>query len=325
MQNLTALLVKSQEASWRAFGKRIRFYAPSFIRYENRFYNAPSLAFPSISITGNACSLGCKHCRGKVLETMIPAKTPQELLEVCKELASNGSRGCLISGGCLPDGSVPLDSFIEAISRIKHEMGFTIAVHTGIIRLDVARRLAESGVDVALIDVIGSDETIREIYRLNTTTRDYENSLEALEASKIAFVPHVIVGLHYGKLLGEFKALNMISRHPPNGVVAIALIPIRGTPMENIPPPEPADIAQVLAEARLRMPAIPLALGCMRPTGDHRATTDVLAVEAGVNAIAFPAEEGVKRAEALGLDVSFSPLCCSQIFEDFRLGKFIKS
>lgn len=322
MQDLTALLVKSQEASWHTFGKRIRFYAPSFIRYENRFYNAPALAFPSISITGTACGLGCKHCRGKVLETMIPAKTPQELLEVCKALASKGCRGCLISGGCLPDGSVPLEPFIETIGHIKREMGFTIAIHTGIIKPEVARRLAESGVDVALIDVLGSDETIREIYRLNITTRDYEDSLKALEASKIAFVPHVIVGLHYGKLLGESEALNMISRHPPNGVVVIALIPIRGTPMESIPPPKPMDIARVLAEARLRMPGTPIALGCMRPTGAHRTVTDVLAVEAGVNAIAFPTEEGVKRAEVLGLDVSFSPLCCSQIFEDFRLGRF---
>jgi len=325
MQDQAALLSRAREASWQTFGKRIHFYAPSFIRYENRFYQAPALAFPSISITGDACSIGCKHCRGKVLETMIPAKTPLELLEVCKELAAKGCRGCLISGGCLPDGSVPLEPFIEAISRVKHEMGFTIAVHTGIIRPQVARKLAEAGVDVALIDIIGSDETIKEIYRLDITTRDYEDSLKALEESKMAFVPHVIVGLHYGKLLGELEALNMISRHEPNGVVIIALIPIKGTPMEDSRPPKPTDIAHVLAEARLKMTRTPIALGCMRPIGAHRVATDVLAVGTGVNAIAFPTEEAVQRAKALGLDLSFSPLCCSQIYEDFRLGTFTSS
>ena len=229
MQSLTELLTKSREANWQYFGKRIRFYAPSFIRYENAYYNAPSLVFPSISITGNKCTLGCKHCRGKVLETMIPAETPSKLLAVCKELSEKGCHGCLISGGCLPDGSMPFDPFIEAINQIKREMSFTIAIHTGIIKKETAKKLAEAGVDVALIDVIGSDETIRDIYRLNITTRDYEHSLEALETAKMTFVPHIIVGLHYGKLLGEYEALNMISRHPPNGVVIIALIPIRGT------------------------------------------------------------------------------------------------
>jgi len=43
-------------------------------------------------------------------------------------------------------------------------------------------------------------------------------------------------------------------------------------------------------------------------------------VKAGVNAIAFPAEEAVQLAESLGLEITFSSLCCSQIFEDVKLG-----
>jgi crossover junction endodeoxyribonuclease RuvC len=89
--------------------------------------------------------------------------------------------------------------------------------------------------------------------------------------------------------------------------------------------PEPSDVARIIAEARLKMPGTPLALGCMRPKGMHRALTDVLAVEAGVNGIAFPAEEAIHRAETFGLETSFLPICCSQIFEDFRRGTFTLS
>ena len=39
---------------------------------------------------------------------------------------------------------------------------------------------------------------------------DYDRSLRALNDSGIPFVPHVLVGLHYGKLRGEFQALKMI-------------------------------------------------------------------------------------------------------------------
>jgi len=93
-------------------------------------------------------------------------------------------------------------------------------------------------------------------------------------------------------------------------------MPIHGTPMENVKPPAPEDIAKVLTTARIMMPKTPIVLGCMRPKGKHKAETDTLAVRAGVNAIAFPAEEAIRLAESMGLEIAFSSLCCSQIFED---------
>jgi len=67
--------------------------------------------------------------------------------------------------------------------------------------------------------------------------------------------------------------------------------------------------------ARHKMPKTPIALGCMRPKGPHRAETDVVAVKAGVNAIAFPAEASVELAKSLDYEISFSSQCCSQIYE----------
>jgi uncharacterized radical SAM superfamily protein len=249
---------------------------------------------------------------------MIPATTPSDLINLCAELKKKGAVGCLISGGCLPDGAVPLDRFVESIAEVKRNMGLTVVVHTGVIDFSMAKRLKEAGVDSALIDIIGSDETIREIYQLNVKADDYDRSLRALHKSGISFVPHVLVGLHYGKLKGEFQALKMISKYSPSAVIIIALMPIHGTPMENVGSPKPEDIVRVLATARLMMPRTPIVLGCMRPKGEHKVRTDMLAVKAGVNAIAFPAEEAVQLAESLGLEVTFSSLCCSQIFGDIE-------
>jgi uncharacterized radical SAM superfamily protein len=128
----------------------------------------------------------------------------------------------------------------------------------------------------------------------------------------------VLVGLHYGKLKGEFKAMEMISKYSPSAVIIIALMPIHGTTMEKATPPKPADIARVIVAARLKLPKIPLVLGCMRPKGKHKTETDVQAVKAGVNAIAFPAEQAVKLAESMHIETSFSSLCCSQIFDDLK-------
>jgi uncharacterized radical SAM superfamily protein len=310
----------AREVSWRNFGKKIRFYAPSFMYYKSDYFHSSPTAFPSISVTGSACALKCKHCDGRVLNTMFPAPTPKELINLCAKLKNNGAVGCLISGGCLPDGSVPLDRFVDAIAKIKRELRLIIVTHTGVIDLPMARRLREAGVDAALIDVIGSDETIREIYQLKVKVEDYDRSLRTLHESGIPLVPHVLVGLHYGKLKGELQALKMISKYSPSAVIIIAFMPIRGTPMENVKPPTPEDVAKVLATAKLMMPQTPIVLGCMRPKGEHRRKTDKLAVEAGVNAIAFPTEEAIQLAESMGLEITFSSLCCSQIFEDIKLG-----
>jgi uncharacterized radical SAM superfamily protein len=297
-------------------GEKIRFYAPSFVYYKTNYFRSSPNAFPSISITGSSCALKCQHCNGKVLDTMFPALTPKELVDLCVKLKKDGAAGCLISGGCLPDGSVPIDEFIDAIAEIKKELDLTVVTHTGVVDLETAERLKDAGVDAALIDIIGTDETINEVYHLDVGVYDYDRSLRALHESGIPFVPHVLVGLHYGSLRGELEALKMISKYSPSAVIVIAFMPIRGTPMEKVNPPKPEDIVRVLASARLLMPETPLVLGCMRPKGEHRKRTDALAVGAGVSAIAFPAEEAIKLAESMNLKMSFSSLCCSQIFMD---------
>ncbi|MCK4243678.1 radical SAM protein [Candidatus Bathyarchaeota archaeon] len=312
-------LETSREISWRNFKKQIRFYAPTFAYYKSSHFQPSPDSFPSISITGTVCALNCDHCQGRLLKGMISAKTPEKLMKVCKKIKENGGVGCLISGGCLPDGSVPLNRFTDAMAQIKKNLGLKIIVHAGLIDFETAQNLKSAGVDAALIDVIGSNETIKAIYHIDATVEDYEQSLKALHNSGIPIVPHILVGLHYGKLKGEYKAVSMISKYLPSAIVIIALTTIKGTLMEKVAPPEPEDVMKVLVAARLTMPKVPLALGCMRPLGAHRVKTDTLAVKAGVNAIAFPSEEAIELAMSMGLKTFFYPICCSQIYEDLAL------
>jgi len=309
-------LEAARRLSWSNFKKQIRFYVPGFAHYKSPYFESSSRCFPSVSITGASCALACRHCKGRILKTMIPARNPEDLVKVCEKLKADGCIGCLVSGGCLPDGSVPIDRFVDALSRIKKNLGLKMVVHTGLIDNGTAQSLRAAGVEAALIDIIGSNETIREIYGLDAGIEDYERSLKALYDSGIRMVPHILVGLHYGEILGEFRAIDMISKYVPSALVVIALTPMRGTPMENTPPPKPEDVAKVLVAARLKMPKVPIALGCVRPLGPHRTKTDVLAVRAGVNAIAFPSTEAVDLATSMRLKMSFHPLCCSQVYED---------
>lgn len=313
----TALLDLLNRANIFQKSKRVGFYAPSFMYYKTAYFSSSISDFPTISVTGRRCALKCRHCGGIVLETMYPATTPKELVELCDRLKTAGAKGVLVSGGCLADGSVPLRDFTQAISKVKNDTGLTVFVHSGIVDQSMARALKKARVDAVLIDVIGSNDTIDEICGLNVTVADYAKSLKALSRAEVPTVPHVIVGLHYGKLKGEMHALQMIRQQNPAAVVIIAFTPIRGTYMEDSRAPVPLDIARVLLTARLMFPDTPVVLGCMRPKGKHRSETDVLAIKAGADAIAFPTESSVEFAKDIGYQVSFSPFCCSQIYADF--------
>jgi len=322
----------SPEAIWNLNGKEvlnlldsgtfkprsqeIRFYAPSFTFYKTKHFCSSTKDFPTISVTGNTCALNCKHCGGKVLETMNPALSSDELFDLGTELKHNGAKGVLVSGGCLPDGSVPLDEFISTIGKFKRILGLTVFVHTGIIGQATALKLKNASIDAVLIDVIGSSQTVEKIYNLKVTVQDYADSLVALKDAGLPIVPHVIVGLNEGKLDGELRALQMIQKGNPSALVIIAFMPIHGTAMAKVAPPQPVDIAKVAMMARLMFPETPLVLGCVRPKGRSRSETDVLALKAGVDAVAFPSEAAVEYAKSKGYRTSFSSFCCAQIFMD---------
>ena len=315
-RSVNSLFTFSRELSYSKFGKTLHCYAPGLLSYNTEIFSQinPN-KFAAISITGKICSLMCEHCKGKILDAMIPATTPDELYQVCKNMRKQGCEGFLISGGSLSNGSVPFSKFIEVITKIKKELNCTIIAHTGLISQKAAEELKRAGVEAALIDVIGDKDTIRDIYHLDATPKDYEKSLECLNIVGLEITPHVIVGLNRGQIKGEIEALDMIARHNPKSVIIVALMPLLGTPMEGIAPVPPLTIAKFVSIARLMMPDVPVMLGCGRPKGLHKIRTDIAAIQAGINGIAYPAEEALKYAIKIGFDLKFHEICCSLIYK----------
>ncbi len=315
--NFKQLVLSSWSLTRNFFGNEIFFYAPEIVRYQiEEFKPLLKERFVAISITGSSCALKCDHCRGLILQRMIPAETPEKFLRVCKDLHRMDVKGILVSGGSMLNGSVPLTRFCGAIKIAREKYGFLIMAHTGLVDEQTAAALKESGVDVALIDVIGDDETIKLVYHLDATTKDFEKSLLNLERFKIKTVPHIVVGLHYGEIRGELKSLEMIRKYSPEALVFVVITPFKGTPMENVEPPEPIEVASLIASSRHLMPKTPIILGCARPKGKWKIRTDLLSLRAGVNAVAYPSREVIRYAERIGLKVNFSTLCCAAIINE---------
>lgn len=305
-------LTRAFQARQQNFASDIHFYAPGLKRYEtSEFRPREPYSFVPISVTGAECALRCCHCGGKLLESMRSAQGKGKMLELCQYLADRGAKGVLVSGGCDSQGRVPLLPYIEEIKQIKKKLSLSVIVHTGLVDEELAAGLREAEIDGAMLDMIGATETIQEVYHLNATIQDYEKSLALLIQENIPTMPHIVLGLHYGRFLGEEAALEMISHYPIAALVLVVLTPLADTPMETVSPPAANELGHFFARARLTFPATPVLLGCARPAGEKRRAIDRLAIDAGLNGIAYPAEGIVKYARYKGLNPKFSETCCS--------------
>lgn len=289
---------------------RIWFAVPGAKHYQNRYYTNHPRSFVNISITGQACSCRCAHCGGRLLETMTAATTPKDLRQLIDHLSGQGCQGILISGGSDPGGEVPLLPFIGAISHAK-EQGLKVVVHSGLLRRETARALAGAGVDQVMLDVIGDLETIQLVYHLERRPEDYLEALRVCQEAGVPVAPHVVVGLHFGKIRGEINALSMIGQVTSRVVVLVIITPMKGTAMEGVIPPSPHQVAEVMAAARELNPGVPLALGCARPPGSYKRRVEHLAVDFGFSGIAFPDESTVAYALDRGYQPVFTENCCS--------------
>ncbi len=302
------------EMAWRErmsnFPARLFASAPGAKRYHNAFFASRSRSFVNLTVTGEACALGCDHCRGKLLQTMVSVADPAELVSRAEDLRRDGAKGVLLSGGCTSDGRVPLDGHLEAIAKVK-EMGLTVLVHGGLVERETARGLKAAGVDQVLLDVIGDEETIRQVYHLDRTPDDYRRTLEILREEELEAVPHIVLGLKFGRLGGEYRALEMITSTQPAHIVLVSLQPLPGTPMEAAPVTAGAELGRLAAIARLLNRTVPISLGCARPAGEGKDEMEIGAVAAGVNGVAYPAEGTVRYARGRGLEVEFAEVCCS--------------
>ena len=270
------------------------------------FFNQP---FTPISLTGTYCSLQCKHCDSYYLKHMLDG-SPGKLLSQADHMAGRGAKGILLSGGSAPDGSVPTYEQADVIQKIKRDLNLKISAHTGIVNRIQAQVLAQY-IDMALVDVIGDDETIHDIIGLDASAQDYETSLEELTAAGIPLAPHVIVGLHNGNLKGEFKALDMVKKFNPEVVVIVVFIPTKGTALEGTAPPKLEEVVQVITKAR-EMFDVPLSLSCVRPGGRYRSMLDRYAILSGIDRIAVPSRSAYMTARELGLNIVEIPkMCCS--------------
>ena len=307
------LIAEFERAAPAALARPIRFSTPTFKDYASTELTGCSKnSFPAFSVTAAACGLDCDHCRAKILAPMLPATSPEMLDRKVRELiATQGMEGFLLSGGSNRRNEIRYERFYPVVERLKRDHpALKIAIHTALTTRAGARAMEAAGVDTAMMDVIGADATIREVYHLDRPVADFEATLAALCETSMEVTPHIVIGLHYGRMLGEAAALEIVSRHPVASLVLVVVMPFYAKP-GSFAVPDTAEVGRIFAAARARLRNRSVLLGCARPPGMHKRVTDTYAVLAGLDGIAFPADGAVAVARAIGRPFEQQHACCS--------------
>ncbi len=307
------LVADMQANAHNVLGREIRFSTPTFKEFESsELSGCGKNSFPAFSITAGGCALNCDHCQKKILEPMIPATKPEMLDQKVRDLIMlQDLQGFLLSGGSNLRNEIKYERYFPVVEKLKRDFPhLKIAIHTALTDEASAKRMESAGVDTAMMDVIGAQETIKQVYKLDRPVADFEATLAALCSTKMEISPHIVIGLHYGQLLGEANALDICARYDIQALVLVVIMPFYSKPGTFVTP-STTDVGRIFLEARKRMGDKSVLLGCARPAGMHKRVTDAYAVMAGLDGIAFPADGALASCQLIGRKHHQEHACCS--------------
>jgi uncharacterized radical SAM superfamily protein len=304
--------------------KVLTFAVPGGKVYINDYYTNSPDSFLNISITGRDCELMCQHCRKELLKGMHEAGDSKKLVGLVEKYiekarndsknTGNGSlKGILISGGFDHEGKLPINNILSGVRELKSKYPFlTIYIHAGFLDEDEAAALKNSGVDAVLVNLIGSQKAIREVYNLKDRTySDYLDTIRLLKGYRLKVSPHIIIGLEDGKLSDEFRTVKDALALGVDSLVFVVLKKASRT-ADFISSKVPHDeIIRLVEYARELSGDVLLSFGCAKPSGRSRHLLEIGLIKAGIDSMAFPAEETIKFAVKNKIAHTFVEKCCA--------------
>ena len=210
-----------------------------------------------LNIKTGACPEDCSYCsQSSKYDTGLEREKLMEIDEVLKQAQNAKNKGatrfCMGAAWRNPTDK-SLDKVIPMIQGVK-SMGMETCVTLGMLSPKQASALKKAGLDYYNHNI----DTSKENYSNVVTTRKFQDRLDTLEAVKEANI-NVCSGGILG--MGEtevdrasmLQSLANLEKHPDSVPINL-LVPIPGTPFENIKPPSESEFVRTIAVARILMP-----------------------------------------------------------------------
>ena len=210
-----------------------------------------------LNIKTGACPEDCSYCsQSSKYDTGLEREMLMEVEEVLKQAQNAKNKGatrfCMGAAWRNPTDK-SLDKVIPMIQGVK-AMGMETCVTLGMLSPKQASALKEAGLDFYNHNI----DTSKEHYSNVVSTRQFQDRLDTLEAVKDANI-NVCSGGILG--MGEtetdrasmLQSLANLEKHPDSVPINL-LVPIPGTPFENVKPPSESEFVRTIAVARILMP-----------------------------------------------------------------------
>ena len=210
-----------------------------------------------LNIKTGACPEDCSYCsQSSKYDTGLEREKLMEVEEVLQQAQNAKNKGatrfCMGAAWRNPTDK-SLDKVIPMIQGVK-AMGMETCVTLGMLSPKQAAVLKDAGLDYYNHNI----DTSKENYSNVVTTRKFQDRLDTLEAVKEANI-NVCSGGILG--MGEtqtdrasmLQSLANLDKHPDSVPINL-LVPIPGTPFENVKPPSESEFVRTIAVARILMP-----------------------------------------------------------------------
>ena len=210
-----------------------------------------------LNIKTGACPEDCSYCsQSSKYDTGLEREKLMEVEQVLEQAQNAKNKGatrfCMGAAWRNPTDK-SLDKVIPMIQGVK-AMGMETCVTLGMLSPSQASTLKDAGLDYYNHNI----DTSKEHYPNVVSTRKFQDRLDTLEAVKNANI-NVCSGGILG--MGEteidrasmLQSLANLEKHPDSVPINL-LVPIPGTPFENVKPPSESEFVRTIAVARILMP-----------------------------------------------------------------------
>ncbi|ANQ66486.1 biotin synthase [Candidatus Pseudothioglobus singularis] len=211
-----------------------------------------------LNIKTGACPEDCSYCsQSSKYDTGLEREKLMEIDEVLQQAQNAKNKGatrfCMGAATWRNPTDKSLDKVIPMIQGVK-AMGMETCVTLGMLSPKQASTLKEAGLDYYNHNI----DTSKENYPNVITTRTFQDRLDTLAAVKDANISVCSGGiLGMGETETDrasmLQSLANLEEHPDSVPINL-LVPIPGTPFENVKPPSESEFVRTIAVARILMP-----------------------------------------------------------------------